>query len=973
MREARSSETIKLSSPRVDSPQPSAQFEDPNIFDLFQSKVTTTIATGTGSHSIHTSTTASSFESTAQQSTFSSAPGDDPRFIIWMGYSYSDASSFSKPGSMGTGTGGGHQSSLSLSEPASRSNAHSPALSSSDQGSPIMGSGSARWSLKDRISIISGEERSSAPTSIRNSMASTSANRSKTRDTSRLIRAATVERLVAELTSKIELDLLTGFFLTYRSFVRPVDLCKLLVARFTWAMSPTSSPEDDAGRRIVRVRTFVVLRHWLLNHFTDDFVPDRPLRTYLTDWLNRSGKEERFRASPKDMRLIKGLKKLVRRLKETYVAASDSKRDPSDKRSLNDTGGHLRSTSSSIRVNEAVSDEDLDFDALPSPRAPSAPTSATVGLGLGIDSATLLPTRSTVMSDLNTTFPLPIEQTSSLARTFSAALGSISRFKRMIISTKRVTKHVRTSSAKSMDAFDELEFEAGATADLLYCKGGVERYLAFFDVPVGSEQDGTTTGIIETKEEIASEEGEGGMIDPVHLDNSKDEMLSPSCSLVSMNSDNFMVNPEPTPIARFSLSGPTNFNNTSLDALNTTGSYDYLHHATSGGFLNRPPSTRIELDDVDLSDEDDDVVEVKRTLKRMPIGFQQISDTTGSNSPSASTATPFRPMMVGYQPERRSIDTVSSYGSTRDFTATLHQPFSTVPTYLSKDEQEELEHEARLREGTRRVEHFVLEGMESDEDDEPGDIEAALRRLEGQVDESLILKKKGIVEAQMEKSRELEKYKALLETLGTSLEIFRPPSDSSAGGSVADDEEDSGVLEAAEVEITQLPLPPVASSPLPSPPRQIKKKSSIRDFLTRPFALSPIPPAPVPARSILPTHRSFLLQCSTEIIAQQFCLIERDLVRVVGWQELVGGSWRDRIEREQELVVDWDKYLKERRDLDREAKKAGDKTHVDVQAIIARFNLMANWVCSEVGSFFSNFRARMIDIFSSVDCSHQSN
>ncbi|KAF0381761.1 guanine nucleotide exchange factor lte1 [Gigaspora margarita] len=77
------------------------------------------------------------------------------------------------------------------------------------------------------------------------------------------------------------LHFLTDFFLTYRKFLTPIKLCKLLILRFDWALGG-----DDEERRIVRVRTFVVIRHWLLNYFAYDFIPCYALRTTLTKYLN---------------------------------------------------------------------------------------------------------------------------------------------------------------------------------------------------------------------------------------------------------------------------------------------------------------------------------------------------------------------------------------------------------------------------------------------------------------------------------------------------------------------------------------------------------------------------------------------------------------------------------------------------------------------------------------------------------------
>ncbi|RUP20115.1 hypothetical protein BC936DRAFT_139269 [Jimgerdemannia flammicorona] len=41
---------------------------------------------------------------------------------------------------------------------------------------------------------------------------------------------------------------MTDFFLTYRTFISPVQLCKLLTLRFRWALE-----NDDEDRRVVRI------------------------------------------------------------------------------------------------------------------------------------------------------------------------------------------------------------------------------------------------------------------------------------------------------------------------------------------------------------------------------------------------------------------------------------------------------------------------------------------------------------------------------------------------------------------------------------------------------------------------------------------------------------------------------------------------------------------------------------------------
>lgn len=98
------------------------------------------------------------------------------------------------------------------------------------------------------------------------------------------VTAATPPRLVAEITSPsfLDYDLLSDFFLTFRAFLDPVDLLRMLIARLRWALTQGNR---EIGT-VVRVRTFVAIRHWILNYFLDDFVVDHSLRVTFCDLLN---------------------------------------------------------------------------------------------------------------------------------------------------------------------------------------------------------------------------------------------------------------------------------------------------------------------------------------------------------------------------------------------------------------------------------------------------------------------------------------------------------------------------------------------------------------------------------------------------------------------------------------------------------------------------------------------------------------
>jgi hypothetical protein len=126
------------------------------------------------------------------------------------------------------------------------------------------------------------------------------------------ILAATPSRLIAHITSPSFLDyeLLSDFFLTFRSFIQPDELISFLISRLQWAVNRV----DDFGR-IVRVRTFVALRHWILNYFVDDFVPDEDLRKHFCTLVNNLYDFLRSRSDGGggDIKIIGELKKCWRR------------------------------------------------------------------------------------------------------------------------------------------------------------------------------------------------------------------------------------------------------------------------------------------------------------------------------------------------------------------------------------------------------------------------------------------------------------------------------------------------------------------------------------------------------------------------------------------------------------------------------------------------------------------------------------
>ncbi|KAJ9219162.1 hypothetical protein DTO280E4_4338 [Paecilomyces variotii] len=122
------------------------------------------------------------------------------------------------------------------------------------------------------------------------------------------ISAATPARIVAQITSEsfMDYELVSDFFLTFRSYLSSSNLLSLLLARLQWAINRL---QDDG--RIIRIRAFAALRHWILNYFADDFVLDRDLRVQFCDRINSmyDAVKDRDVRSTSDLKILVDLKR----------------------------------------------------------------------------------------------------------------------------------------------------------------------------------------------------------------------------------------------------------------------------------------------------------------------------------------------------------------------------------------------------------------------------------------------------------------------------------------------------------------------------------------------------------------------------------------------------------------------------------------------------------------------------------------
>lgn len=135
----------------------------------------------------------------------------------------------------------------------------------------------------------------------------------------------TAEALITYLTSPevLNYQFLVDFFLTFRTYIDALPLLELLLCRLSWCMKKSllSDPEQSSVGRLILIRTFVTIRHWLLNHFQDDFVNNSVLRSLFTHTINELGKHKKFIGNDHfnlQSKIIKDLKKNYLTLASIY-------------------------------------------------------------------------------------------------------------------------------------------------------------------------------------------------------------------------------------------------------------------------------------------------------------------------------------------------------------------------------------------------------------------------------------------------------------------------------------------------------------------------------------------------------------------------------------------------------------------------------------------------------------------------------
>lgn len=941
--------------------------------------------------------------SRSDESAVSALPGDDPRFSLWAVRSQTDDDALmlcTRQGEVDV-----------VSTPVQKA-----------PGSPWSTSSRKRMSVRDSVS---SSETGNSSSKSKGRLSEDSQHAMLFPSQGAFLIAASMPYIVSELTSHIDNRFMTDFFYTYRAYTTAHELLRLLIARFKWSLSPAATAKGEPKRKIVRVRTYVVIKYWISNFFAMDFLPNRALRLQFTSWLNALSQDPDLQRRPADMAIVKSLKKMVRNLKAAYektgingllmAEGGETPRMPeshSHPEGLDEAGQDANVT---LELGEEAGDETSELASIA--RSPGDGNAGTPIFTSPASETRSAASRHIATESMQAPPPLPTSQ-GPISRAFLNTFSRLSRFRR----------HLNARSSTNpffSEGIDGADYDTNNCGDLLFTRGGLESFLDYFDL--------RTHHFTPSKQHWSGDESQ----DPVSDGTTVHEEETPSLSSNQTRS---------TPASSFDLGHGSPLNSdykaafglgisqdevdedhiglaistetpqaasmTACRLSTATDPPDLLHHFQSDQTLRSasraqqqpvslrlepsprrtwssseerpafralgPPSNVVQIDDIDMSSDEDDGM-VRRALRRLP-GARDLrvaQNVAELEAPVRQSFDSISSLGHVYEGSRRSL--ASYYSNVRNDLATNEAHKTSIVTSEMLDPDEALR-------GFELVKGFRLEHLEDSDDEEEGDVEAALRRLEGVIDEDKQRERARKVERmwqrsqarQMEDQEEKDRMSQLLAhgegTIDEEKAIDQASVAPSAVHATLVTSETTSTLATAQSH--SLP-----SSDISAPSGRQRSISSHRsEELAR--ARTTQHPLPRSMWAPPPVHRSFLLDYHSDVIAQQFSLIEVELFRAVAWQELVSGQWK--VKHHQGQVLDWEAFYQVRARHRVEAQNhatpnaSGNDVTIEssIEAITARFNLTCNWVASEIVlSSTVELRAAVVRKLIRIawKCYHQSN
>ncbi|KII90143.1 hypothetical protein PLICRDRAFT_174923 [Plicaturopsis crispa FD-325 SS-3] len=850
----------------------------------------------------------------------------------------------------------------------------------------------------------------------------------------RILVAATIERWIAQLTSDLDYDELLMFLLTYRAYIGAVDLLHLLICRFHWSLGQPASSQDGRVRQIVRVRTFVAIRYWLLTFFAVDFLPNRELRLLLADWLNSMIRDPILKEHSDGLSIVRKLKKIVKECKEAHTrkewpsaprrSSTTTRPRPSSVSSppkARSTLSHLLGDKFAEAVGRAEEEEDsdLDLDFVPdgSSNAPGFPndlanahlTPAHVGSGIGspqrpttlVSSPALAllqqPLQKTILQQGNRSnaesspdLPfganpnsLPIHH-NKLSRVFVKTLGRLGRWKRVLNPGSVV--HAPLGACTDVSAFD---LELNESGDLLTVRGGVERYLQIMETQpsVPPLPQPSIEAVERTDLPSAAGEPSPEAVDPPTKPDSPkpDTPDVPNDQPPAYEQPDAPLDSDMSDDSSFGEIAPRPVEPAHENQIDRPGSPRSLLSSSSSGSRAPPRAPQrnlreqwqfdvVSIDELDLSDTSSD-------------------HAAPSAPPGLLRKQPRKlPLRRDFEFLRRSGESVSSMGISRESYASGASGPSTSSVVSSAS------NEAGL--GGGNIQQWQMNALidSLSDEEEAGDVEDALRRLEGQINPAKRQEKASKVDGWVrtiqerlaagdygdEPSRLSDDEESATDedfdhsfTHGDGSSVQGSAITSQPTSASDDDTEDlTSTFDAASTPIAA--QMPVGSNGGPGSP--LRDEDSVPDeavpldiarsrvssrpstsggspqrlsHVNSPSITSPSSKFVVPQGPRV--HRSFILGYRAETLVQHFSMIDRELFMGVKFEELVLDDW---MSCEEVNVLDWAQYLKDRARWKAESRLA-HKTSA-LAAVRARFNLIATFTLSEVVLTSPNERAVVV-------------
>ncbi|KAJ2924983.1 hypothetical protein H1R20_g12110, partial [Candolleomyces eurysporus] len=900
---------------------------------------------------------------------------------------------------------------------------------------------------------------------------------------SRILVAATIERWIAQLTSDLNYDELLDFFLTYRTYISGVDLCHLLISRFQWALQQPKNSQDETVRRIVRVRTFVAIRYWLLTFFNVDFIPNRELRLLMSNWLNTLIHDPLLKQHSDGLGIVRRLVKVAKDCKQAHIRP-DATGDKERRKSAFVTKSekvktHVLGQKFAEAVLKDDEDSDVDLDFLPdeatsedSPLSvkdganahlaaghvgaigPSRPASLPISsfnILQRIDQAT--GSASTDSEAVHVPVPLPM-QNSSLSRAFVKTIGRLGRLKRVLNSRSSARNSLNPCTGVS--AFD---LELSVSRDLLAVNGGVEQYLKNMEPLSNRRQAPPPLTLPQTSPRAGATAGPSGLqsVSSISLAQAPSASSRPSppgipqpSTLLTVQQPITPTTPTPThhytheqslddtsppsPDKSIPSEAPPNYDDPFSASLPTPPPEESQQAYPDTNSLNRSERSQVHASSHTLSIvPSSHRAESIRSFASSTGSLGEVLDGSGSMQPLFTRSIepfhepyhePFNehfdivslddfdmsdtssevhgsgPLAPpGLRREPRRLPTrkdfeflprrseVSSMGIISRASVLSGPPSSTTSSVSITGEGAQQPYPQPIQQWQMNA---LLDSLSIDEEGD-GDVEAALKRLEGQINPQKVQEKKSKVDGWV------KQIQARLAAGDYEHEESRFPVDSDEedeGGEDEDDDEDddehesvsqhnfamyppglersasgdgSEISDGGGLPHTPMPhqqslgVPPVSSSSsseVGSTARSEEAKPAVEDVvpieILRSRVSTILPPVPgpelptfIPAKfskhDTLRVHQSFILSYRAVTLAEQFSMIDRELFMGVKFEELVTDEWMATVEVN---VYDWSQYLKDRATWKAEHRN-GEKTTA-LAALRARFNLMANFVISEI-------------------------